>query len=151
QLRRNVIFRRMMPEEPIVPTPALAGLEVIPRVSGWFVREVPAAPRWRQRLDALISGAPRSRWFVDVPATLGERGPGELTFFSSLDPSLHFFGIRLENRSGIWDLAFDRESLGDPECGRLYLGLANWPALRIRYVERPSGRRRRAVLRFAND
>jgi hypothetical protein len=151
QLRRNVIFRRMGPEPLDTRPSTVYGSVPTLRVSGRFVREKQRTPRWKRVLNEFLSGASRSRWFLDVPATMALREPGELAFLSYLDPSLRFMGIRLEDRSGIWALVLKRDGLRALESGRLYLGFATWPALRIRYIESPSGRRRWAVVRFANE
>jgi hypothetical protein len=151
QLRRNVVFRRMALEPLGARSCTASGWVFTLRVSGRFVREKPPIPRWKRVLNEFLSGASRSRWFVDVPATMARREPGELAFLSSLDPSHTFAGIRLEDRAGIWALALKREGLRALEWGQLYLGLVTWPALRIRYLESPSGRRRWAILRFANE
>ncbi len=150
QLRRDVIFRRVEVEPPV-----LDHLDLPPhiafRVSAWFSLDETGKSRWARLWDTLVSGMPKTRWFVDVPAEVVTLESGELAFVSYLDPSLRLGGVlRLENKAGAWLASFLGDSVEEPEWGLLYLGFSVRPALRLRY-DNTKRRRRTAVLSFDDE
>jgi hypothetical protein len=86
--------------------------------------------------------------FVGMPSVLAHTEAGSPALFSNIDASSRFMGVKTADRSGIWRLAVDANSVRETQTGYLYWGTARRPAYRFTYTTR--GAKRRAVVTADN-
>ena len=123
-LRRHIIFQ---------PEPPSVSVTGIPPVSATRTKiELPIVLRFSGSLT--LPGKIVTR-FLNVPAVLTASRDGKPTFASQIDASAsQAYGGVLE-RAGVWLSLPKASTLGGLQSGRLYVGLAVLPALRLHYVD----------------
>ncbi|HZT41251.1 MAG TPA: hypothetical protein VFA07_03635 [Chthonomonadaceae bacterium] len=92
-----------------------------------------------------------SQRFLDVPARMVTLETGEQAFASNIDASSRFMGVTTSKRAGIWASIIQPGSLREAEPGRLYVGLATRPALRLHYTDAATARPETVILSCANE
>lgn len=92
------------------------------------------------------SGKLTDRRFIEMPAVLMRDENGNPVILSKIDASSRFMGITTTQRSGIWSMAPEPGSVGDPQVGFLYWGTTRRVALRFTYTQMARADKRQAFL-----
>jgi hypothetical protein len=88
--------------------------------------------------------------FLNVPAAINTLDNGDAAFFSNIDASSNFMGVRYSERAGIWMLPIAAGSIQNVQQGVLYYGTKAMPAVRFDYRETGSNASRNAVVTTAS-
>jgi hypothetical protein len=87
--------------------------------------------------------------FLNVPTHPTMLENGHFALLSNIDASSRFFGIRTNNRSGVWLVAVSPASVRDLTRGTFYLGGGAAHAVRFRYEDGVNSSTKTAILSFA--
>jgi hypothetical protein len=99
-----------------------------------------------------VLDAQTAQRFLNVSATVKIVETGDIALLSKINASITMYETMvLKERIGVWYLLMKRESLHFLEPGRLYLGTATRPALRLGYTDAITSRPATAILTFADE
>ncbi|WP_125206229.1 hypothetical protein [Capsulimonas corticalis] len=107
----------------------------------------PAAPPSVIRVTGEFAIEMRDRKrFLNVPTNPTTLENGHLALLSNIDASSRFFGVKTNNRSGVWLVAIVPASIQNVTRGSFYLGGRSFPAIRFRYEDGVNSSRKTVVL-----
>ena len=102
----------------------------------------------------LVSGtlamdAATRRFFTNMPAAMGRTQNGDTTLFSHIETSTTVWGMKTNERSGLWVLGIRSGSITEAQPGHVFWGTRKFQAIRFRYVSALTGTSEHAVVASA--
>ena len=84
-----------------------------------------------------------------MPAAMGRTQNGDTTLFSHIETSTTVWGMKTNERSGVWVLGIRPGSVTEMQPGHVFWGTRKFQAVRFRYVSALTGTSERAVVASA--
>jgi hypothetical protein len=145
---RYVVFRKTAPD--ILSTRAAT--------PAWSTPDVPLPEENLEKTGGLratgkfVLDAQTAQRFLNVPASVKIVETGDIALLSKINASITMYETMvLKERIGVWYLLMKRDRLRSLEPGRLYLGTAARPALRVGYMDAITSRPATVILSFADE
>lgn len=91
------------------------------------------------------------RFFTHMPAVVGRSDTGDTVLASHIETSSTFYGMKVQQHSGVWVLGIRAGSISEAEEGHVFWGRRKLRAVRVRYVSALTGAPERAVVATAGE